>query len=323
MEQTPRLLDCWYLTGPTAAGKTAVGLELADIISAEIISLDSMAIYRRMDIGTAKPDATAQRRCPHHLIDLVDPTDEYSLHDYVAAAWEMAEVIRARGKRVLFVGGTPLYLKALLRGILIGPGPDWDFRDSVADEASRLGPEQLHERLQQVDPLCAAKLHPHDLRRVIRALEVYKLTGTPLGHLQLQFDQPTPRDSCRVFQLEWSREAIRDRIERRIEMMMAAGFEDEVATLRSEFSELSRTARQAVGYHEMFDYFDGATTRDEAIDLIKIRTKQFAKRQRTWFRGLGECRPVPCADRLSPSAAARQIAESIDRSDWDGTPRQG
>ena len=161
--------DCWFLTGPTASGKTGIGLELAERIGAEIVSLDSMALYRGMDIGTAKPTAEQRRRVPHHLIDIVNPDTEFSLSQYVAAAHQVVAQIRQRGCEVLFVGGTPLYLKALLRGLYPGPPADWQFRQEIEEELKFVGIEALHTRLQQVDPLAAARLHPHDKRRIIRA----------------------------------------------------------------------------------------------------------------------------------------------------------
>ena len=160
--------DCWFLTGPTASGKTAIGLELAERIGAEIVSLDSMALYRGMDIGTAKPTPEQHRRVPHHLVDLVNPDTEFSLSQYVAAAHQVVAQIRQRGSEVLFVGGTPLYLKALLRGLYPGPPADWQFRREIEEELNFVGIEALHTRLQQVDPLAAARLHPHDKRRIIR-----------------------------------------------------------------------------------------------------------------------------------------------------------
>ena len=201
----PPALDCWYLTGPTAAGKTSVGLELAQLLHAEIISLDSMAVYRGMDIGTAKPAAEQQRAVPHHLIDILDPNQEFSVSNYVEAAHQKIAEIRRAGREVLFVGGTPMYLKAMLRGMYQGPPADWQFRREVEEEARRVGMEALHERLALVDPLSAAKLHKHDVRRIIRAIEVYKMTGAPISHQQLQFDEGVPGERCRVFVLGWPR----------------------------------------------------------------------------------------------------------------------
>src|SRR5947209_3086590 len=208
----PPLADCWYLTGPTAAGKTKIGVELAQRLDAEIVSLDSMTVYRDMDIGTAKPTAEDRARVPHHLLDLVSPNEEFSLSQYIDAAHAAAANIQRRGKQVLFVGGTPLYLKALLRGVHQGPPADWDFRRQIEEELSTLPIEALHQRLQAIDPLLASKLHPHDKRRIVRGLEVFKLTGQRLSHLQTQFDEENGAAATNTFVLSWPREQLHARI---------------------------------------------------------------------------------------------------------------
>jgi tRNA dimethylallyltransferase len=223
--------DAWFLTGPTAAGKSAVGVALAQRIGAEIVSLDSMALYRGMDIGTAKPTAVERGAVPHHLIDVLDPWQEYSVAQYVEAAGRCADDISGRGRQTLFVGGTPLYLKALLRGIFEGPPADWDFRRRMADEARRHGDDWLHRRLAEVDQAAAARLHPNDVRRILRALEVFEKTGRPISELQRQFETGRPAAECRVFVLDWPRAELHARIDRRVESMFAAGLVDEVRRL--------------------------------------------------------------------------------------------
>ena len=298
--------DCWFLTGPTAAGKTVIGLELAEQLNAEIISLDSMAIYREMDIGTAKPSQQQRRRVPHHLIDLVNPDEDFSLAEYVDVAHDTAAEIRARGKEVLFVGGTSLYLKSLLRGLYTGPPPDWEFRREVADEVQRVGIEALHERLKQVDPLAAAKLHPNDQRRIIRALEVYKATGQPLSHSQTHFEEPRRASDCRVFALQWPRDQLHRRIESRVDNMFAAGLVEEVRGLLKRYAAISRTASQAVGYQECIAHIQGGAL-DETVEQVKIRTRRFARRQETWLRSLSECRLVPMETQFDAKAVAQAI----------------
>lgn len=307
MEMADLFRECWYLTGPTASGKTAVGLELARLMNAEILSLDSMAIFQGMDIGTDKPSAAEQALVPHHLIDLVDPSEEFSVARYLEAAQEKITEVRSRGKQVLFVGGTPLYLKSMLRGLFEGPKADWEFREQVAEEIRRVGQGALHERLLQIDPLSAARLHPNDTRRLIRALEVYKLTGRPISHFQLQFDEGLTADECRVFVLERSVEELHERINQRVEQMMRTGLIDEVRDLQASGVEFGRTAQQAVGYREVLAFLAGECSQDEAMEQMKARTRRFAKRQRTWFRSLSECRPVPVVGD-EPSA---EIAERI------------
>ena len=307
----PAASGCWYLSGPTAAGKTKVGLELAERINAEIISLDSMSVYQGMDIGTAKPTAAERARLPHHLLDVVPPTAEYSLAEYVDAAHAAIAEIHARGKQALFVGGTPLYLKALLRGIYQGPPADWQFRAAIEAELAQVGVEALHQRLQVIDPLLAAKLHPHDKRRIIRALEVFKVTGQPLSHQQTQFDQGERSERCKVFVLSWPREELHQRISDRVDAMFAAGMVDEVRHLLAVHGRFSRTASQAVGYREVVEYLalSQETPLADCMELVKTRTRQFARRQETWFRGLSECRIIPMTAEATAEIVARQIAE--------------
>jgi len=326
----PPALDCWYLTGPTAAGKTKVGIEVAQRLRAEIISLDSMALYQGMDIGTAKPSAEDRARVPHHLLDLVPPTEEFSLSQYIDAAHLAIANIRGCGKEVLFVGGTPLYLKSLLRGVFQGPPADWDFRAAVENELTSLPVEALHQRLQVIDPLLAAKLHPNDKRRIIRGLEVYRLTGQRLSHLQTQFDESRPASKSKVFVLAWPRDELHQRIDARVEQMFASGLIEEVRGLLAKYGTLSRTAMQAVGYQEVIEYLAtiplsrrahaaspepgvdaGAkqTSADLAvcIDRVKARTRKFARRQETWFRSLSECTIVPMQADLTAADVAEQI----------------
>jgi tRNA dimethylallyltransferase len=304
----PPLTDCWYLTGPTASGKTRVGVELAQRINAEILSLDSMALYREMNIGTAKPTLQERRTVPHHLLDRVAPSEEYSLSEYVAAAHAAVRDIRERGKQALFVGGTPLYLKSLLRGLYQGPPADWAFREQIEEELKSVGIEALHQRLQIIDPLAAAKLHPQDKRRIIRALEVFRLTGQPLSHQQTQFDEVPPATGNRVFVLHWPRPVLHKRIEDRVEQMFAAGLVEEVRGLLDKYGSLSRTALQAVGYREVVEYLQGGEQDLKAtIERVKARTRQFARRQETWFRSLSECTFVPQTD----DASAAEVAEGI------------
>ena len=301
----------WFLTGPTAAGKTGVGVELARRIGAEIVSLDSMAVYRAMDIGTAKPTPDQRRAVPHHLIDIIEPHEDFSLAQYLEAAHRCVEQIRGRGREVLFVGGTPLYLKALLRGIFDGPAADWELRRRLEDDARRDGPESLHRRLAQVDPVSAERLHPSDTRRVIRALEVFEKTGEPISRFQRQFDRQFdaagPAETSRVFVLEWPREQLVERIDRRVDRMFAAGLVEEVRGLLARAKPPGRTAAQAVGYREVIEHLRGRHDLAETIELVKTHTRQFAKRQGTWFRSLSECRSVPVADRIDAEQLACRI----------------
>lgn len=301
-----RFAGCHYLSGPTASGKTAVGVQLALAIGAEVVSLDSMAIFRGMDIGTAKPSLQERARVAHRLIDLVAPQEDFSVAEYLARAADVVEEIRQRGQQALFVGGTPLYLKSLLRGICSGPEADWSVRERWLAAHETHGNQWLHEQLAKVDPAAAVRLHPNDVRRIVRALEVHELTGAPISGLQEQFDTSRATGTT-VYVLDWPREALHERINRRVDQMFAAGLVDEVERLR-QGGGLSRTALQAVGYAETIEHLEGKRPLAETIELVKTRTRQFAKRQMTWFRGLPECRFVPLAEPLDPADVAASIA---------------
>ncbi|MBI83994.1 MAG: tRNA (adenosine(37)-N6)-dimethylallyltransferase MiaA [Planctomycetaceae bacterium] len=302
-------LNCWFLTGPTASGKTSIATPLAARINAEIISLDSMAVYRGMDIGTAKPTEQDRQRVPHHLVDVMDPNREFSIAEYLAAAESTVAKLHARGKAVLFVGGTPLYLKALLRGMSAGPAPDWGFRQQVKQELEQTGQAALHKRLQQIDPLSASKIHPNDTKRIIRALEVHKLTGQPISHQQVEFENGHPADACRVFVLEWPRHVLHQRIDERVHDIFEQGIVEEVQQLLAKYGPLSRTAQQAVGYREVVEYLEGLRNLEQTIELVKTRTHRFAKHQVTWFRSLSECRTHALAGQIDPICVAKEIVQ--------------
>jgi tRNA dimethylallyltransferase len=304
-----RALACWFLTGATASGKTRVSLELAQRLDAEIISLDSMAIYRGMDIGTAKPGPEHRAQVPHHLIDIVDPPDSFSVSQYRDAALQKIDEIRGRGKEVLFVGGTALYLKSLLRGMFEGPPADWDFRNEIEKEISEMGADFLHERLQMVDPVAAHNLHPNDQRRIIRALEVYRQTGQPISHWQMQFDEGHQADECRVFTLRHARPILHQRIEQRVAQMFVDGLIDEVRGLLKKWSQLGKTAAQAVGYQESIEHIQGQMNLEATIEKVRVRTRRFARHQETWFRGLSECRMIDLNSEIDPSAIAEELYE--------------
>jgi tRNA dimethylallyltransferase len=299
-----------YLTGPTASGKTAVGVALARRLDAEIVALDSATLYRGMDIGTAKPTMAEREGVTHHVIDMIDPWEKASVSDYRDWARSAIAQIEQRGKRFLFVGGTPLYLKVLLRGLFSGPPADPSVRERLERDASAQGEEALHVRLSQLDPLTAARLHPGDRRRVIRALEVIEQTGRPLSTLQVEHGQPAP-ESVAVFAIEPPRAVLRDRINRRVLRFFEAGFVDEVRALTAGPRPLSDVAAQAIGYREVVAMLDGRASLDETIDRIQARTRQFAKRQATWFRGLEEVQSVPVRAEENPEELADRLERAI------------
>lgn len=304
-EPFPR--ECVYLTGPTASGKSAVALELGRLIGAEILALDSMTLYRGMDVGTAKPTAEERAAVPHHLVDLLDPHQDFSQAEYAAAARSAVDQILARGRSPLFVGGTPLYLKTLLRGMFVGPAADAELRARLSREAAASPPGMLWHKLQAVDPTAAAKLHPNDERRLIRALEVFQLTGRPISEHQRHFDMPRTDAIGRVFVLDWPRDELYRRIDSRVDAMVAAGLLDEVRQLAASPQGLGRTARQALGYRETLEYLAGGPDWPTTVAAIKTHTRQFAKRQLTWFRSLSECRWIA----MNTAAQPREIAEQI------------
>jgi tRNA dimethylallyltransferase len=278
----PRLAgDCWILSGPTAAGKTALALDLARRLDAEIVSVDSMAVYQGLDIGTAKPSPSERARVEHHVIDVVPPSEPYSVARWLADAAAAVETIRSRGRQILFVGGTPLYLRALRDGLAPLPADDPVFRRGLLEEIEVHGSAALHSRLATIDPAAAARIHPNDVKRIVRALEVSHATGRPLSDAFAPV--PDPIFESRMMIVDLPRRLLLDRIDRRVDAMFAAGLVDEVR--RADASGgLGPTARQAAGYAECLDLLAGRVPLAEAVRLTKQRTRQLAKRQLTWLR---------------------------------------
>ncbi|WP_435009334.1 tRNA (adenosine(37)-N6)-dimethylallyltransferase MiaA [Tundrisphaera lichenicola] len=303
-----------YLTGPTAVGKTAVGVALARRLGAEVIALDSMTLYRGMDVGTAKPTVEDRGGIPHHLIDVLDPWELASVADYRDRALRVVADLKSRGLRALFVGGTALYLKAMLRGLFDAPAADLELRLRLETEAERLGNPALHARLAGLDPRTASRLHPNDRRRVIRALEVIETTGRTLSEQQVQHGQHAP-SSVRVFALERPRAELNERIDRRVEAMFQGGLVEEIRLLWDAPRPPGLIAAQAVGYRETLDLIEGRIDRAGAIARTQLRTRQFAKRQATWFRGLAEVRAWPVESGEDPDRTADRLAEQIDPAD--------
>jgi len=282
------------ITGPTAAGKSGVGLWLAERLGAEIVSVDSMKVYRGMDIGTAKPTREARARVPHHMIDVADPTEEYNVARYVSETNAAIADIWRRGRRPLLVGGTPLYIRALLSGLFTGPGADPQLRARLWERVRREGPAVLHEELQRVDPETAARLHPNDARRIVRALEVFVASGRPISALQQQF-KGEYRQPCRILALRRTPADLRARIERRVEAMFARGWVEEVRGLLAH-GGLGPTAGQAAGYREIVLHLQGALSLPETISRVKQTTWRIARKQMAWLRhlpGVEWCEAAP------------------------------
>jgi tRNA dimethylallyltransferase len=279
---------CLVLTGATGSGKSALALELAPALNAEIVSMDSMAVYRGFDIGTAKPTAEERTRVPHHLVDELDPWESASVAWWLERARSAVAEIESRGRRALIVGGTPLYLKALARGLFRGPPANAALREALEAEAAQFGSPRLHARLAHHDPVAAARIHPNDLKRIVRALEVWTVTGRPLSDWQREWaDLAAGRPD--IVCLDRPREELYERINTRVTAMLEAGWLDEASRLRELPRSPSREAAAAVGYRELWEYLDGARPWPETVARIQQRTRQFAKRQLTWFRRLPEC----------------------------------
>ncbi|MBI1825268.1 MAG: tRNA (adenosine(37)-N6)-dimethylallyltransferase MiaA [Planctomycetes bacterium] len=298
-----------FIMGCTASGKGTLGRELALRVGGEILSVDSMKVYRRMDIGTAKPSAEVRGRIPHHLLDVVEPSEEFSVAEFVRLAEKAIADISARGQPILAVGGTPLYIKALSEGLFEGPGADAELRRRLEAIAEREGTAALHERLRGVDPKAAERLHPNDLRRLVRALEVHELTGKPISSLQEQWDRDRTKHDCVFIALRWEKEIQSRRINERVRRMIAAGLVEEVRGLLAESKPLSVAARQALGYAEIIEHLCGRFDLDEAIERIKINTRQMAKSQRTWLRRF---RNVNWID-LTPEADIDKVVDEIQK----------
>ncbi|WP_457568799.1 tRNA (adenosine(37)-N6)-dimethylallyltransferase MiaA [Desulfurobacterium sp.] len=263
------------ITGPTAAGKTDFSIKLAKAIGGEIISADSMQVYRELDIGTDKISPDRMEGIPHHLIDIVNPDDYFSVADFVREADKAIREIRKRGKFPLIVGGTAFYIRALLYGLSPVPPADEDIRR----ELSKLSTEKLYSFLKEVDPDYASKIHKTDRKRIIRALEVYKLTGKPLSSFKLP---EKPRYDFYGYFLYRNRDELYRRINNRVDSQIERGLVQEARKLLSYGKGI--TAFQALGYKEMLPYIEGRVSLEEAVRNLKRRTRQFAKRQFTWFR---------------------------------------
>jgi tRNA dimethylallyltransferase len=277
---TNRLL----ILGVTASGKGRLAFDLAEGLGAEIISIDSMKVYRRMDIGTAKPPREARERIKYHLIDVVEPSEAFSVGKFLDLAYDAIEQIESRKKRIIAVGGTALYIKVLLYGLFEGPGSDKQIRTELQAEAENEGLEELYRQLTEIDPVTAERIGHRDRKRIIRALEVYKITGKPISSLQQQFDAKKPLHNWTIIGLRREKSVENSRINQRVKKIIEAGLVDEVKALLAEEKPLSQQARCAIGYAEIIDYLNGKKSLEDATELIKKNTRRFAKNQRTWFK---------------------------------------
>ncbi len=272
------------IAGPTASGKTALSIAVAKHFGGEVVSCDSMQIYKRMDIGTAKPDEEEMSGIRHHMIDIIEPDENYNVVSFKKDAEAVIDEILERGKLPVLVGGTGLYMDSVLNNV--------GFTETKSDEAVRkeltelwekMGSEYMHAELEKIDPESAEKIHPNNVRRVIRALEIYRTTGKTMTQVNEESKREPKYDSL-VFGLMWDREVLNERINRRVDIMMEKGLLDEVEELKASGLKRELTSMQAIGYKELFEYFDGLVTLDEAVEKIKLESRRYAKRQMTWLR---------------------------------------
>ncbi|MBR5022480.1 MAG: tRNA (adenosine(37)-N6)-dimethylallyltransferase MiaA [Oscillospiraceae bacterium] len=273
------------IAGPTASGKTALSIALAKELDGEIVSCDSMQVYKRMDIGTAKPSAEEMENIPHHMLSVAEPWEDFSVGKYCDMATPIVDDILARGKTAIIVGGTGLYMDALIRGNAFAPCPSTGCRERLEKLASEEGIEAVIEQLRAVDPESAQRLHPSDQKRIIRAMEVYLETGKTITQHNLETQQIPPRYNPVWFALEDAERAtLYERIDRRVEVMLQQGLLEEIKSLLAEGVPEKCTAMQAIGYKEFVDALAGRSSIETATELVQQASRKYAKRQLTWFR---------------------------------------
>lgn len=272
------------IAGPTGVGKTEISLKLAERIHGEIVSADSMQIYRQMDIGSAKASTAERERVPHHMIDFLSPFDSFTVSQYKDMAEKCIDDILSRGKVPIMVGGTGLYIDAVVKNMSFTEGgTDEGYRMELENLARDKGNDYVHHLLSEVDPLSAEKIHPNNLKKVIRALEVHKITGKPFSDFK-DTDEANPKYTIKYFYLNKNRESLYNDIDRRVDLMVNAGLLEEVKMLREKGLDRSYVSMQGIGYKEILSSLEKEMTFDEAISLIKKRSRNYAKRQLTWFR---------------------------------------
>lgn len=299
------------ILGVTASGKSRLAFDLAKTLGAEIISVDSMKVYKRMDIGTAKPSLERRKQVKYHLIDVVEPSQPFSVSTFLELAEHAENQIKAAGKPVIAAGGTAMYIKNMLYGLFEGPGSDENIRKMLKDRLETEGHGKLHAELTQIDPIAAEKIHPNDAKRIIRALEVYQLTGKPISSFQTQFSAPAPDPRWKVIGIRRPKEIESRRINARVKKMVELGLVDEVKSLLAEDKPLSKQARVAIGYAEFYDYFAGKITLEKAIEQVKINTRKLAKAQRTWFKTFKTVNWIDATEHDTPETLLQKALDII------------
>ena len=300
------------ILGVTASGKGRLAFELARRLDAEIVSVDSMKVYRRMDVGTAKPSPEARRQVHYHMIDVVEPSESFSAGLFLERASAAIDEIRQRGKSAVAVGGTALYSKALLYGLFEGPGSDERTRRELLARVESEGPATLHRELSKIDPAAADRISPNDAKRIVRALEVYRLTGKPISSLQRQFDAPGTIENWRIIGLRREKTVESARMNARVKKMVQMGLVDEVRSLLAEDRPLSPQARCAIGYAEMIEHVEGRLSLDEAVEQIKKNTRRLAKGQRTWFRRFPDVTWIDVGPEESAESVFERVVSQLD-----------
>ncbi len=307
------------VVGPTAAGKTAVGISLARLMAGEIISADAVAVYRDLNIGAAKPDASERSQAVFHLLDVVAPDDNYTLTDFEQQANSAIYEIRARGRVPILVGGTGLYIRSVTATLTVpNVPPQHALRDALWRESESQGAPFLHLQLANIDPVTASKIHPGDAKRIIRALEVYRVTGQPMSaYHTAEGVQGVPRAHTYLFGLQWERETLYKRIDNRVDSMMASGFLEEVRELYQRGFGPDLKSMQSLGYRHLLRYLDGEVSLEESVAELKRDTRRYAKRQISWFNGDSQVRwidmrDVPDTD-VTAEAVAAVIYEQVNR----------
>ena len=295
------------VVGPTGIGKTEAAVAVARRVPSEIVVIDSMQVYRGMDRGTGKPDASLQQEIPHHGLDLIEPEQEFDAVSFRNRIVPVIQGIQGRGHLPILVGGSGLYMRAVLDGLCHAPGKDPFRREQLLREGQEKGAVVLHTRLAGVDPTAAERIHPNDLRRIVRALEVFLVSGRPLTHWQEETTQPLEGEK-RLVGLTCDRGLLYRRIEERIGGWLKAGWLEEARGLSRR--NLSRTAREALGYRELFAHLEGESDWETTVSLIKRNTRRYAKRQLAWFRADPRVEWIP-VDEMAPEMAASQILERM------------
>ena len=292
--------------GPTASGKTALAIELAKALDGEIVSADSMQIYKYMDIGTAKPTADELKECPHHLIGFREPDCDFSVADYTELAHKTIADITARGKVAIMCGGTGLYINSVVNDVDFGEYEnDYELRKSLDELAKKDGAGVLLDMLAEFDPVSAKRLHPNNIKRIIRAIEFYKVSGVPISEHQERTKLKESRYDATMFLINHNREVLYDRINRRVDIMISDGLVDEVRSIMNMGYSRDLNSMQGIGYKEMIAYLEGEISLADAIDMIKQNSRRYAKRQLTWFRRDGRI------NMLSPDDAVNEALEIL------------